>query len=67
MERIIIVNFYSGDYLQQCVDSLLKQTCEEYEAVIVEIAPHRRHRVTCTDADGPTIWLALYFDVNGEG
>ena len=33
----------------------------------VEIAPHRRHRVTWTDADGPTIWLALYFGVNGEG
>ncbi len=67
MGLIIIVNFNSRDYLQQCVDSLLKQTCEWYEAVIVEIAPHRRHRVTCTDADGPTIWLALYFDVNGEG
>ncbi len=33
----------------------------------VEIAPHRRHRVTWTDADAPTIWLALYFDANGEG
>ena len=36
--RIIIVNFNSGYYLQQCVDSLLKQTCEEYEAVIVDNA-----------------------------
>jgi len=32
----------------------------------VEIAPHRRHRVTWTDADAPTIWLALYFDVENK-
>ena len=33
----------------------------------VEIAPHRRHRVTWTDAEVPTIWLALYFDAESEG
>lgn len=27
----------------------------------VEIAPHRRHRVTWTDTEGPTVWLALHF------
>ena len=26
------------------------------------IAPHRRHRVTWTDPDRPTIWLAAHFD-----
>ncbi len=28
----------------------------------VEIAPHRRHRVTWTDPDAPTIWLAVHYD-----
>lgn len=29
----------------------------------VEIAPNRRHRVVWTEAEAPTVWLALYFDV----
>ncbi len=28
----------------------------------VEIASHRRHRVTWTDPDAPTIWLAIHYD-----
>ena len=32
----------------------------------VAIAPHRRHRVTWTAADEPTIWLALYFDSDAQ-
>lgn len=27
----------------------------------INIAPHRRHRVTWTDPDEPTIWLALHY------
>lgn len=27
----------------------------------LEIAPHVRHRVTFTDPDNPTIWLAVHF------
>jgi len=30
------------------------------------IAPHRRHRVTWTSKDETTIWLALYFDSEGQ-
>ncbi len=26
----------------------------------LEIAPHRRHRVESTQADPPTVWLAVY-------
>jgi len=26
----------------------------------VEIPPHARHRVTATDPDGPTVWLAVH-------
>lgn len=29
---------------------------------IVDIPPHRRHRVTRTDPNEPTVWLALYYD-----
>jgi cupin 2 domain-containing protein len=29
----------------------------------VDIAPHRRHRVTWTTPDGPTVWLAVHYDV----
>ena len=28
----------------------------------VDIPAHRRHRVVRTDPDGPTVWLALYYD-----
>jgi cupin 2 domain-containing protein len=28
----------------------------------VDIAAHRRHRVTWTDEEGPTIWLALHYE-----
>ena len=34
--RIIIVNYNSGDYLQQCVENLLTQTFREFETVIVD-------------------------------
>lgn len=34
--RVIIVNYNSGDYLRECVESLLAQTFEEFEAVIVD-------------------------------
>jgi cupin 2 domain-containing protein len=27
----------------------------------VDIAPRRRHRVAWTDANGPTIWLAIHY------
>ena len=27
----------------------------------VDIAPHRRHRVDWTAADGPTVWLAIFY------
>ena len=27
----------------------------------VDIAPHRRHRVVWTDADTPTVWLAVHY------
>ncbi len=29
---------------------------------VVEIAPHRRHRVTWTQAVPPTVWLAVHLD-----
>lgn len=32
----------------------------------IQIEPHRRHRVTWTSATEPTIWLALYYDVDGQ-
>ena len=29
---------------------------------VVDIAPHRRHRVEWTDPDMPTVWLAVFYD-----
>jgi cupin 2 domain-containing protein len=29
---------------------------------VIEIAPHRRHRVTWTQAAPPTVWLAVHLD-----
>jgi cupin 2 domain-containing protein len=28
---------------------------------IIDIAPHRRHRVDWTDPDQPTVWLAVHY------
>ena len=30
------------------------------DSVLIE--PHQRHRVSHTDPDGPTVWLAVFFD-----
>lgn len=32
----------------------------------VDIAPRRRHRVTWTTPDGPTIWLAVHYDAGTD-
>lgn len=36
--------------------------CELRPGDVLMIPAHRRHRVTWTCADGPTVWLALHFD-----
>ena len=45
----------------QFEDEAKERTLEEGD--FVHIAPHRRHRVTWTASDNPTVWLALYYDV----
>lgn len=31
----------------------------------IDIAPHRRHRVTWTDPDRPSLWLAIHYRPQG--
>ena len=33
---------------------------------VVHIVPHRRHRISWTAENEPTVWLALYYDDQGK-